>query len=376
MNTWGEALRLAIFGESHGPAVGITIDGLPAGLPVDQSAVRREMQRRAPGQNTLTTARQEADEVEILSGLLDGHTTGAPLCGVIRNSDAHSADYDSRLRPGHADWTALLKYAGQSDARGGGHFSGRLTAPLVFAGSLAKQALAASGVRIYGRISQIGRVRETESPAEEALWRELAKQSFPARDSAAMQAEIQSAQSQGDSVGGVVESVAWGLPAGLGEPFFGSMESCLASLLFSVPAVKAVEFGAGLALAAQQGSQANDPLTSENGVIYALSNHNGGILGGITNGMPLLLRAAFKPTPSISRPQQSVDGQSRQPLLLEIRGRHDPCIVWRAVPVVEAALALAILDRWLLVRGNDPAAWGWGAIPSEPGQPIQSAGER
>ncbi|MCL1880203.1 MAG: chorismate synthase [Actinomycetia bacterium] len=393
MNTWGQALRLSIFGESHGPAIGIVVDGLPAGEAIDLTAVEQEMARRAPGQSAFSTARREADQVEVLSGLLQGRTTGAPILGLIRNTDAHSSDYDSRLRPGHADWTALLKYHGLADMRGGGHFSGRLTAPLVFAGSLAKQLLGRQGITVYARIARIGQVVDQALPYEAVAWAEVSQKGFPAAAEAAMAAEVKQAKSDGDSVGGEVEAVAFGLPGGLGEPFFGSMESCIASMLFSIPAVKGVEFGDGFRLAQMRGSLANDQLTLAAGQtvlikrpsaepasepqvdeaasratpqdIRALSNHNGGILGGISNGMPLVVRVAIKPTPSIASEQQTVDGAELRPVKLCIHGRHDPCIVVRAVPVVEAALALAVLDRWLVAQpqllpqtgeaGNDEA---------------------
>jgi len=330
MNTWGHSLRLSIFGESHGPGVGIVIDGLPPGEPVDFEAVAAEMRRRAPGRDETSTARREDDTPEILSGLLEGHATGAPLCAVIRNHDARSRDYDAKLRPGHADWTALLKYKGQADMRGGGHFSGRLTAPLVFAGAVAKQMLARRGVEITGRVVQIGAVTDPD----------------------AMRAEILAAKAGGDSVGGVVEAVATGVPGGLGEPFFASLESVTASLLFSVPAVKGVEFGDGFGLAAVRGSQANDELYLEDGHIRARTNHNGGVLGGITNGEPVVVRAAFKPTPSIAKPQRTVDAETMRETEIIVRGRHDPCIVPRALPVVEAALALSVLDCMLMAGGN------------------------
>ncbi|MCL2137000.1 MAG: chorismate synthase [Coriobacteriia bacterium] len=373
MNTWGQALRLSIFGESHGSAIGITIDGLPAGLKVDMAGVRREMLRRAPGQNSLSTARQESDEVEIVSGFSGLGataapapaastaaapaapsaptpvlaTTGTPICGIIHNRDVDSSHYDSRLRPGHADWTALLKYGGYADMRGGGHFSGRLTAALVFAGSLAKQALSIAGLEVYGRIAQIGKVCDELPDKGLPTWQKLAEQPFPAIGADAMQNEIRQAQQAGDSVGGMVEVMAFGVPGGLGDPFFGSMESNISSLLYAVPAVKAVQFGDGVDLAAMQGSQANDELDIKDGVISALSNHNGGILGGITNGMPLVVKASIKPTPSIAIEQRTVDSANMQPATIKVEGRHDPCIVPRAVPVVEAAVALAILDRLL-----------------------------
>jgi chorismate synthase len=349
MNTWGHALRLSVFGESHGKAVGIVVDGLPAGETVDMDALARDMARRAPGRDEFSTARREADTAEILSGLHEGRTTGAPVCGVIFNRDARPGDYDRVLRPGHADWTALLKYRGHADMRGGGHFSGRLTAPLVFAGALARQALARRGVRVHAKIAAIGGVPDAEIPCTPDAYGAVAALAFPVADAAAAEAMrrlIRDARAEGDSVGGVVEAVAFGLPGGLGEPFFASVESALAALLFSVPAVKGVEFGDGFRLASMRGSEANDALCARDGRITALSNHNGGLLGGITNGMPVVVRAAVKPTPSIAREQQTVDADGAQ-TVLSVRGRHDACIVPRAVPVVEACLALCALDALL-----------------------------
>ena len=368
MNIWGHSLRLSIFGESHGKAVGVVVDGLPPGEDIDFEEIDREMQRRAPGRSGLATPRQEQDQVEILSGLLDGRTTGAPICGIIYNNDARPDDYDgSLLRPGHADWTAMLKYGGHADKRGGGHFSGRLTAPLVFAGSLAKQVLERYGIEVYGRIAGIGPVEDKTLTCTPESWKGISNKAFPAFYEDILKEEIIKARDDGDSVGGIVEAVAFGLPGGLGEPFFGSMESVIASLLFSVPAVKGVEFGDGFGLAAKRGSEANDELApcegegqrrkddggaKAGGSITSLSNHNGGILGGITNGMPLVVRAAIKPTPSITREQRTVDAATMEPVTLKTEGRHDPCIVPRAVPVVEAAVALCVLDRLLAARST------------------------
>ncbi|MDR2528420.1 MAG: chorismate synthase [Synergistaceae bacterium] len=350
MNVWGNTIKLSIFGESHGAAVGVVVDGLPAGEVVDEGAIGREMERRAPGRGLLATARREVDALEVLSGLHEGKTTGFPVCGVIRNADARSDDYGAELRPGHADWTALLKFGGQADMRGGGHFSGRLTAPLVFAGSLAKQILARKNIEALARIVSIGGIEDNEwRNNDREGFRTLSTLDFPASPKAgeAMKNAIKTARETGDSVGGVVEGVVFGLLGGLGEPFFGSVESVAASLLFSIPAVKGVEFGDGFRLATMRGSEANDPLRVQDAAIQAQTNHCGGILGGITNGMPLVVRAAFKPTPSIARPQDSVDAGTMKNVSLEIKGRHDPCVVPRAVPVVEACLALCALDMLL-----------------------------
>jgi chorismate synthase len=331
----------------------MVIDGIPAGEAVDMEKVSLEMKRRAPGRDEFSTARREADEVEILSGLLEGRTTGAPLCGVIFNADARPGDYGAVLRPGHADWTALLKFGGFSDMRGGGHFSGRLTAPLTFAGSVAKQILSRRKVEVCARIVAIGDVTDDSAPAPEER-RAISAAEFPASPSAApaMKEAIKSAKNAGDSVGGVVEAAVFGLSGGLGEPFFGSMESSISSLVFSVPAVKGIEFGDGFRLASMRGSEANDALFIENGKIFSRTNHNGGILGGITNGMPLIVRVAVKPTPSIALPQESVNPSGMTGETVQTAGRHDPCIVKRVAPVLEACLAVCALDAIVTSEGN------------------------
>ena len=349
---WGRKVRYTIFGESHGAGIGIVIDGLPAGALLDMAMIEREMARRAPGNSDLATPRVETDAVKISSGLYQGRTTGSPLCAMIQNKDTRSADYAAEprvFRPGHADYTGFMKYGGHNDPRGGGHFSGRLTAPLVFAGAIAKQLLATAGIAIGAHIVQIGDLWDTAfNPVDisgETLT-ELSKSPFPTLDHVAadrMRHAIGAAKEQDDSVGGVIEAAVIGLPSGLGEPFFDSAESVLAHLLFSIPAVKGVEFGAGFALAGMRGSQANDSFVKTNGKVQTVTNHHGGILGGITSGMPLLLRTAFKPTPSIARPQNTLNANGEAEVLV-IKGRHDPCIVPRAVPVVEAVIALAIWD--------------------------------
>ncbi|MDR0909953.1 MAG: chorismate synthase [Spirochaetaceae bacterium] len=298
MNTWGNVLKLSIFGESHGPAIGITIGGYPPGIVIDADFIASEMARRAPGQGSHITARKEADHVQILSGIKDNVSEGSPICGIITNTGQHSDDYKNiPFRPGHADETAFIKYKGFADMRGSGHFSGRITAPLVFAGALAKIALKkAFNTEINGKIVRIaGETDETK-----------------------FMDSIDAAKKEGDSLGGIIEVAAVNVPGGLGEPFFTSAESHIAELLFSVPAVKGVEFGSGFNMAEMKGSEANR------------DNHNGGILGGITNGKPLIVRVCIKPTPSIAK-----DG---------VTGRHDPCIVPRALPVIEACAALALLD--------------------------------
>jgi chorismate synthase len=333
------------------------VDGLPAGESIDEAALGREMARRAPGHDAFSTARRETDAVEILSGLRAGITTGAPICGLIRNTDARSGDYDGKLRPGHADLTALLKYGGYADMRGGGHFSGRLTAPLVFAGAMAKQLLARRGVKVYGRIVAIGGVTDADAPSDETAWQDCARLRFPASEGAAahMRARIDAARADGDSVGGVVEAAAYGVPGGVGDPFFASVESVAASLLFSIPAVKGVEFGDGFRLADMRGSEANDEFFVERGAILSRTNHNGGVLGGITNGMPLVARVVCKPTPSIAKTQRTVNPADMTETTIAIKGRHDPCIVPRAVPVVEAAVALGVLDCMLAGKSQGGA---------------------
>lgn len=350
-NVWGENIKLSIFGESHGKAIGIVIGGLPAGEPVDEDEIFREMQRRAPGNSDLSTPRKESDRAEIVSGIFNGKTTGAPLCAFIKNENAHSNEYDfSHPRPGHADFSAYEKYKGFNDYRGGGHFSGRLTAPLVFAGSIARQILLRRGVAVGAHIKQIGNITDTSfTDINKILLEDLAKQSFPLLNKDiknAMEALILKAKADSDSVGGVIECAACAVPAGLGEPFFASMESVISSMMFSIPAVKGVSFGSGFDLAAMQASEANDPIRIENNAIITTTNHNGGINGGITNGMPVVCAVAFKPTPSIAKQQLTVNLDTMQNEPVTIKGRHDPCIVPRAVAVVEAALALCILDQW------------------------------
>lgn len=354
MNTWGNKIRLSIFGESHGRAIGIIVDGLPPGEAMDIDLIQQEMMRRAPGQDEFSTARKEGDVVEILSGLYEGRTTGFPICGIIYNGDTRSKDYNAVLRPGHADWTALMKYKGNADMRGGGHFSGRLTAPLTFAGSMAKQILQRRGIGVYGRIQAIGGIVDETVSANPENWAALSKTRFPLLDPAKeeqMKGPIKKARLDCDSVGGIIETVAFGVPGGLGEPFFRSAESVISAMLFSVPAVKGIEFGDGFTFSHMRGSEANDPLCMEDKAIKAKSNHNGGILGGITNGMPLIVRAAIKPTPSISKEQQSVNASTMQEVSFQIHGRHDPCIVPRAVVVVESGVALSLLDLLLEANG-------------------------
>lgn len=354
--TLGEKIKLTIFGESHGPGIGCVIDGLPPGFAIDLDAVKKEMQRRAPGKSPLATARNEKDAFIIESGFFEGRTTGTPLCVLIPNSDQHSSDYSKLknvMRPGHADYSGKLKYNGFNDYRGGGHFSGRLTAPLVFMGAIAKQILAKHGIYVGAHIAAIAGVKDTPfNPLGESAdtFSELAQKSFPVLDDAAgeaMQEKILAAKQSCDSVGGVIECMAINLPAGIGAPFFDSLESRLAHALFSVPAVKGIEFGKGFALTQMQGSEANDQMYYDNGVVKTYTNNNGGITGGITNGMPVLFKAAVKPTPSIAKVQKTVNLSTESNTELVITGRHDPCIVQRAVPVIECVAAWVILDMLL-----------------------------
>lgn len=353
-STYGENLKLTIFGQSHGAAVGMTLDGIPAGLPVNLDELQVFLNRRAPGQNNWSTPRKEEDRPELLAGVLDGFTCGAPIAAVIHNTNTRSGDYANLKdcpRPGHADYTAQIKYGGFQDAAGGGHFSGRLTAPLCIAGGLCKQWLAEQGIRIAARISAIADVTDIAAdPLNPPL--DLIGADFPVLSPDAgqrMRDRISDARMECDSVGGIIECYITGLPAGLGEPMFGGVESRIAQIVYGIPAVKSVEFGIGREASELRGSQCNDAFTVENGRISTLTNHAGGILGGITNGMPVIFRAAIKPTPSISRPQQSVSLSKAQEQELVVKGRHDPCIVPRAVPVIEAAAAIAMFD---LILGN------------------------
>lgn len=336
-----------IFGESHGPAIGVTLTGVPANFPLDVDALQRQLDRRAPGKDATATARKESDTAHIISGFFEGKTTGAPLTIVIQNSDQHSGDYDALRytpRPSHGDYPGFVASQGSQDHRGGGHFSGRLTAPLVAAGAVARQILAARGITIAAHIAIIAGEYDSPFDTKEEL-EALADSSFPVinkEKGEAMRERILEAKAEGDSVGGAIECAVFGLPAGIGSPDFGkNVEGIFAQHLFAIPAVKAVEFGAGTSFAYQRGTEANDPLGVEDGKVVAATNNAGGVNGGITNGMPVVFTATFRPTPSISLPQQTVDLRTGEEVEIEIKGRHDPCIVPRAVPVVEAAAALA-----------------------------------
>lgn len=351
-STYGENLKLSIFGQSHAPAIGMTLDGIPAGLTVDLEKLQQFLNRRAPGQNDYSTPRREEDRPEFLSGLLNGFTCGAPLAAIIRNTNTRSGDYANLMdcpRPGHADYTAQVKYGGYQDAAGGGHFSGRLTAPLCIAGGLCKQWLEAEGIRIGAHIAAIAGIPDTPfDPMAPQL--SSVGADFPVLNpeaGARMRQAIADAKRDLDSVGGIIECAVTGLPAGLGEPMFGGVEGQIAQIVYGIPAVKGVEFGIGFEAANLRGSENNDDFRMEEGKVVTSTNHCGGILGGITNGMPLLFRAAIKPTPSISQAQQSVSLSRGENQELVVKGRHDPCIVPRAVPVVEAAAAIAIFDMLL-----------------------------
>ena len=353
---YGMNIKMAIYGESHGASIGLVIDGVPPGLKLDLEAIEKEMARRAPGKNQLSTQRKESDSFAIQSGFFEGYTTGTPLCVVIKNSDQHSKDYSilkDKMRPGHADYAGFIRYQGFNDYRGGGHFSGRLTAPLVFIGAVTKQALAQAGILVGAHILQIADIKEENfNPLgiDDKKIAELNGKSFCVMDDAIgekMQAKILEAKANLNSVGGVIEAMVTNVPAGLGAPYFDSVESRLSHALFSVPAVKGVEFGDGFAISELTGAEANDQLHYEEGKVVAETNHNGGITGGITNGMPVIFRVAIKPTPSISREQRTISLQEQCDTTLTIVGRHDPCIVQRAVPVIEAVTAWTMWDLLL-----------------------------
>lgn len=353
---WGKNVRYSIFGESHGEGIGIVIDGLPPGITLDLDDIKSEMERRAPGNSEMSTTRKERDEFQILSGYFNGRTTGTPLCAVIANTNKRSIDYESLkyvMRPGHADYTGYIKYLGFNDYRGGGHFSGRITAPLVFAGAIAKQILAKKNIMVGSHIYSIGNIEDTPfdgTDIQKETLTGLRNRSLPVleeKTGVKMKDLISKAREEKDSVGGMVEVAVLNIPAGLGSPFFDSVESTLAHILFSIPAVKGVEFGAGFKISKMRGSQANDQFYTEKGKIKTYTNNNGGILGGITNGMPIIFRVAFKPTPSIGKLQKTIDTVKNENVDVEVVGRHDPCIVPRAVPVVEAVTAMALLDLLL-----------------------------
>ena len=358
-SSWGSKIRFSIFGQSHSAAIGGTIEGLPSGFPIDMEALGAFMKRRAPGGSSLSTPRKEADIPEFLSGIANGRTCGAPVAFIIRNTNVRPGDYSEfqdKPRPGHADYTASVKYGGFQDASGGGHFSGRLTAPLVACGGICMQILESLGIYIGAHVARIGDVCDVPFDPVSVSRSDFERRTFlpmTVNDPAAgerMVSVIEAARAQSDSIGGVVECAAVGLPAGLGDPMFDGLESVIASIVFGIPAVKGVEFGAGFDVARRLGSQNNDPFVVRDGKVRTSTNNAGGILGGISSGMPLIFRAAFKPTPSIGRVQETLNIKTMTSEPLAIKGRHDPCILSRAVPCVEAACALALSN--VVLRGD------------------------
>ena len=330
-SSYGENFRISIFGESHAAAIGVTMEGLPAGSPIDSGTLQAFLERRAPGRDAFSTSRREADAPEFLCGVKNGVATGAPITAIIRNADTRSNDYANLAnvpRPGHADYPAEVKFGGFQDRAGGGHFSGRLTAPLCIAGGIVLQQLERLGVSVSARAIRIGGETEPER----------------------MEAAIAAAREAGDSVGGIVEAEIRGLPTGIGDPMFGGLENRIAQIVFGIPAVKGIEFGEGFAVADLKGSENNDPYGVVDGKVAPLTNHAGGILGGISTGAPVVFRVAFKPTPSIAKEQDSVDLGTMEPARLVVKGRHDPCVVLRAIPCVEAAAAIAVFDAILGFR--------------------------
>ena len=355
-STWGNKIKISVFGQSHAEAIGVCIDGLPAGERVDREELRRFMQRRAPGRSAVSTPRREADEVKILCGLVNDITCGAPLAAIIENTNTRSKDYEflkETPRPAHADYPAQVKFGGFQDVRGGGHFSGRLTAPLCIAGGICLQILARKGIQIGAHIRSVGDVQDqTFDPmgvTRETLDRIKGEEfsTISVEKGEEMRKRILAASAEGDSIGGTVECIVTGVPVGLGGALFGGLDGKIASAIFGIPAVKGIEFGAGFEAARLTGAENNDPYTVKDGKIQTLSNNAGGILGGISTGMPIVFTAAFKPTPSIAKPQQSVRLSTMEETELRVVGRHDPCIVPRAVPVVEAVTAIALLDAIL-----------------------------
>ena len=352
-STYGEKIKISVFGESHGNGIGVVIDGLPAGVKIDMDKVLVQMARRAPGNDKTATTRKESDIPKVLSGMLNGVLTGAPLCAVIENTNTKSGDYGNIIscpRPGHSDYTAFVKYNASNDVRGGGHFSGRITAPIVFAGAVCRQILENKGIKIAAHINSIGYVNDSRfDPVsiDDELINRLNNSPFSLIDQSIeqdMRSQVEAARINLDSIGGTVECAVTGIKAGIGEPMFNGVEGVIAKAVFGVPAIKGIEFGRGFELAKMRGSQSNDPFEYKDGKVVTKTNNCGGILGGITDGMPILFTAAVKPTPSIAQKQQTVDLQKKENAQLEIKGRHDPCIVPRAVPVIEAVTAIAIIN--------------------------------
>lgn len=353
MSTFGKNIKVSVFGESHGEAIGAVIDGVPAGFEIDMDKVLVQMARRAPGKDKTATPRLEKDFPRVMSGILNGVTTGAPIACVIENTNTKSADYSNLLenpRPGHSDYTAFVKYGGNNDIRGGGHFSGRLTAPIVFAGAVLRQILEKKGIKIAAHISSIGNVYDSRFDGAEIsdeLIDTLNNSAFSLVDGSVeekMRETVESARKDGDSVGGTIECAVVGMPIGVGGPLFSGIEGEISKAVFGIPAVKGIEFGAGFDSVHRRGSENNDAFEYKEGKVVTKTNNCGGILGGISNGMPIIFRAAIKPTPSISKQQETVNLKTKENTTLSVKGRHDPCIVPRAVPVIEAAAAIAIFD--------------------------------
>jgi len=352
-STWGNNIKISIFGESHGKGIGIVIDGLPPGENINFDDVNLQLQRRRPGNSHLTTERKESDIPQIISGILNETTTGTPLCAVINNENANSADYYQQnflLRPGHGDYTDYIRYQGFSDFRGGGHFSGRLTAPLVFAGAVCKQILKRKNISIGSHISSVCSIFDkpfdgVNIPSEllESLSREFLPLINKSKKSE-IEDEILKAKSDGDSLGGTIECAIVGLPAGIGNPIFDNIESKISSLVFGIPGIKGIEFGNGFHSSAIKGSENNDSFIFKDGKIQTTTNNHGGILGGISSGMPIIFKTSFKPTPSISKPQKTINFKDNSYQEISTKGRHDPCIAIRGGPIVEGVAGIAILD--------------------------------
>lgn len=355
-SVWVNNLKISIFGESHGAYIGAVIDNLPAGEKIDIDEINFQMKKRAPGKNSFSSERRESDYPEVISGLLNGYTTGSPFCAIIKNQDAHSSDYETFRflpRPGTADFTAINRYSGYNDFRGGGHLSGRLTAPLVFCGSICQQILKRKGISIAAHIFSVGKVLDAPflyNISDDALKNLHNQMELPVLDpeiKEQIKNEIDFYKSKGDSIGGSIECAVVGVKPGIGDPIFFGIENVISSLIFAIPAVKGIEFGAGFKVSDMTGSENNDSFILKNGEIQTETNNHGGILGGISSGMPIVFRVAIKPTPSIPLEQISVNLNKKTSAKLKVTGRHDPCIVPRAVPAVEAVASIAILDLLL-----------------------------
>lgn len=349
-NSFGKAFAITCFGESHGKCVGVVIDGCPAGLPLSESDIQTELDKRKPGTTSISTPRTEEDKAEILSGVFNGYTTGAPICVIVWNKDIASEPYETvkkKPRPGHADYTAHLRYGGYNDYRGGGRFSGRITTAHVMAGAVAKKLLKTLGTEILAHTVQIGKVKLSKKVSYEEIRRNVYENAVRCADpqtAALMEREILKVKEEGDSLGGIVECIALNYPAGIGDPIFESLDADISKIMFNVPGVKGVEIGAGFEAASMKGSENNDQFKIENGKVVTKTNNCGGILGGISTGMPIIARIAFKPTSSILKRQKTVDLERMEAAELKLSGRYDPCVVPRAVPVVESCMAVVLAD--------------------------------